>query len=79
MTDIIARTLAGGLRTIAVVPRVTLTATEAAQALGVSRYYFDEHVAGDVRWICRGRKRLVALRELETWAERNGTLDEEPS
>jgi hypothetical protein len=51
------------------VPRVTLTPMEACLALGVSHDFFHKHVAGELRWIRRGRKKLVAVRELERWAE----------
>jgi excisionase family DNA binding protein len=44
---------------------------EAPQALGVSHDFFREHIAGELRWVRRGRKRLVAVAELERWLERN--------
>ena len=44
---------------------------EAAQALGVSCDYFTDHIAADLRWVRRGRKKLVAVAELERWSERN--------
>ena len=50
------------------VPRVTLTPSEAAAALGVGIDFFDEHVAADLRLVRIGRKRLVPLAELERWA-----------
>ena len=49
------------------VPRLALSADEAAAALGVSRDFLDEHIASELRWIRRGRRKLVALRELERW------------
>jgi len=39
--------------------------------LGVSRDYFDEHIGPELRWIRRGRKKLVAVKELERWLEEN--------
>lgn len=68
--------MSGG-RPVAAVPRVTLTPGEAAAALGISRDSFDRHVRPDVRLIRRGKLVLVAVRELERWAETNGarTLD----
>lgn len=55
----------------AAVPRLALSASEAAQALGVSCDYFTDHIAADLRWVRRGRKKLVAVAELERWLERN--------
>jgi hypothetical protein len=44
---------------------------QAPQALGVSHDFFREHVAGELKWVRRGRKRLVSVRELERWLELN--------
>ncbi|HZQ65649.1 MAG TPA: hypothetical protein VFA66_10530, partial [Gaiellaceae bacterium] len=52
-------------------PRLALTAMEAPQALGVSHDFFREHVAAELRWVRRGRKKLVAVRELDRWLEEN--------
>ena len=49
--------------------RLALSPTEAAAALGVSRDYFDEHIAPELRLVRRGRRKLIALRELERWLE----------
>lgn len=49
--------------------RITLTPIEAAEALGVSRDFFDAHVKPDLRVIRRGRLVLVPVRELERWAD----------
>lgn len=59
------------------VPRITLSPDEAAKALGVSRDYFDEHIAAELRIIRKGRRKLIPVRELEAWAERSAarTLD----
>jgi excisionase family DNA binding protein len=53
--------------------RVTLTPTEAAEALGVSRDFFDQHIRDELKLIRRGRIILIPVRELEQWAERNAT------
>jgi hypothetical protein len=55
------------------VPRLALSLSEAAAALGVSGDFFAEHVAPDLRLVRRGRKRLVAVAELERWLERNAS------
>ena len=54
--------------------RLTLTPTEAAEMLGVSRSFFYEHVLPELRTIYRGRKRLLLVSELERWADRNASL-----
>jgi excisionase family DNA binding protein len=52
-------------------PRLALTATEAAEALGVSVDFFAEHIGPELRVVRRGRKKLIAVRELEQWLERS--------
>jgi len=58
-------------RTAEIVPRLALSPDEAAASLGVSRDYLDEHIASELRWVRRGRRKLVSLRELERWLERS--------
>lgn len=58
-------------RQVEVVPRQALTADEAAECLGVSRDFFDDHVLPELRIVRRGRKRIIPLRAIERW------LDEE--
>ena len=53
------------------VPRLALTVTEAALALGVSADFFGEHIGPELRWVRRGRKKLVSVRELEEWLRLN--------
>ena len=53
------------------IPRVTLTRSEAAAALGVSIDSFERHVQPELRLIYRGKLRLIPLHELERWAEAN--------
>jgi excisionase family DNA binding protein len=60
----------GGSRTL---PRLAVSPDEAAEILGVSRDYFDEHVIGELHVIRRGRRILVALTELERWLDRAAT------
>jgi excisionase family DNA binding protein len=54
-----------------VTSRVTLSPQEAAEALGVSRDFFDEHVKPELRVVRRGRLVLVPVRELEKWVDEN--------
>src|SRR5438067_6029687 len=56
------------------VPRLALRPEEAAAALGVSRDYFDEHVASELRWVRRGRLKLVSLVEMNRWLDREAEL-----
>jgi len=56
------------------VGRLTLSPVEAAQALGVSRDFFDEHVKPELRVIRRGALVLVPVRELERWVDRSAAL-----
>jgi helix-turn-helix protein len=50
-------------------PRLALTFAESAAILGVSDEFFARYVAHEVRFVRRGRKKLVAVRELERWLE----------
>lgn len=56
---------------IAAVPRLALSVNEAAQSLGVSVDFLAEHIAPELRWCRRGRKKLVAVSELERWLVEN--------
>jgi excisionase family DNA binding protein len=53
------------------IPRVALTPSEAAAAIGVGPDFFAEHVQPELRMVRRGRKRLVPVAELERWCEAN--------
>jgi hypothetical protein len=48
-------------------PRLALSPNEAAHALGVSRDFFDQHIAPELRIVRRGRRKLVDIRELQRW------------
>lgn len=54
-------------------PRLCVKPDEAAQMLGVSRDYFDEHVKPELRIVRRGRRILIAVTELERWLDRAAT------
>jgi excisionase family DNA binding protein len=56
------------------VGRIALSKQEAAEALGVSVDFFDEHIAFELRMVRRGRRRLVPIRELERWLDKNADL-----
>jgi hypothetical protein len=50
---------------------LALRPEQAAQALGVSRSFFFAEILPELRVVRRGRLRLVPLRSLEEWIERN--------
>jgi hypothetical protein len=52
-------------------PCLALTAMEEPAGLGVSHDFFREHVASELRWVRRGRKKLVAVSELQRWLDQN--------
>lgn len=54
-------------------PRLSVSPDEAAEMLGVSRDYLDEHVMDELRVVRRGRRILIALAELERWLDRSAT------
>jgi hypothetical protein len=39
--------------------------------LGVSRDHLERHIAHELPWIRRGRRKLVRVKDLEAWAEAN--------
>jgi hypothetical protein len=67
------------VRVAAPVNRLALSPAEAAEALGVSRDFLDKHVGPELRWVRRGRRKLVAVAELERWVAESGarTLEAE--
>jgi hypothetical protein len=55
------------------VPRFALSKAEAAEALGVSVDFLEDHVLPELRVVYRGRRRLVPVTELEGWLAREAT------
>jgi excisionase family DNA binding protein len=56
-------------------PRLSISPREAAQMLGVSRDFFDEHVKPELRIIRRGSKTiLIPVAELERWVDESAAL-----
>jgi len=51
------------------VPRLALTKAEAAEALGVSVDFFEDHIMCELRIVRRGRRRLIPVTELVRWLE----------
>ena len=53
--------------------RLALSKCEAADALGVSVDFFEQHVMPDLRIVRRGRRRLIPIGELERWLDENAS------
>jgi hypothetical protein len=60
-------------------PTLALRPEQAAAALNVSRDFFDAHVAGELRWIRRGRLKIVEVAEISRWLSENAALTLEKS
>ena len=57
-----------------VLPRLCVKPEEAAEMLGVSRDYLDEHIKPELRIIRRGsRTILIPIAELVRWLEQSAT------
>jgi excisionase family DNA binding protein len=54
------------------VPRLALSVQEACASIGVSWDYWREHVEHELRVVRRGRRKLIAVTELERWLAENG-------
>jgi excisionase family DNA binding protein len=50
---------------------MALRKTEAAEALGVSLDFFEDHIQSELRVIRRGRLVLIPRSELLAWMDRN--------
>jgi len=50
-----------------IVPRLAFSPDEAADSLGCSRDFFDEHIAFELKIVRRGRRKLIPVSELERW------------
>lgn len=59
----------GEPRTGSRVPRLALSKAEAAEALGVSVDFLEEHVMHELRVVRRGRRRLIPITELQRWLD----------
>lgn len=56
------------------VTRLALSKAEAAQSLGVSVDYLEDHVWSELRIVRRGRRSFVPVSELSRWLEREALL-----
>jgi excisionase family DNA binding protein len=59
--------------------RIAFNKTEAAELLGVSVDFFDAHIAGEIRCVRRGRRRLYSETELRSWLDREAEFAVERS
>lgn len=57
--------------TMARTKRFAFSKAEAAEALGVSVEFFDEHIDSEMRSVRRGRRRLYPVGEVIHWLWRN--------
>lgn len=55
-------------------PRLGLTVSEAARAVGISESSFKRHVQPELRIVRRGSLRIIPVPEIERWLEGNATL-----
>jgi hypothetical protein len=51
-------------------PRLALSPDEASAAIGVSRDFFDEHIAPELRVVRRGRRKLYPVEVIRSWLDR---------
>jgi hypothetical protein len=54
------------------IPRVALKVAEACEALGVSHDTWIRHVAADVKIVRLGRRKVIAVSELQRWLDERG-------
>jgi excisionase family DNA binding protein len=52
--------------------RLALSKAEAAEALGVSVDFLEDHVLPELRVVRVGRRRLIAVSELKRWLAEHG-------
>lgn len=54
------------------VPRLALNVSEACEALGVGWDFWKAHVEPEVKVVRKGRRKLIAVTELQRWLDENG-------
>jgi len=73
---------AAGARGVATIsgPRLALSRAEAAASLGVSVDSFERYIQPEIRFVRRGRLRLIPVSELTKWLDANAakTLEGSP-
>ena len=63
-----------GDREVAAIPRLALTPSEAAAALGMGLTSFKKYVQPQLRIVRRGKLRVIPVSELERWADENAKM-----
>jgi hypothetical protein len=65
---------------VAPIPRLALSPAELGASLGKSEDYVAEHVAPELKWVRRGRCKLVAVTEVQRWLDESAarTLEGRP-
>jgi excisionase family DNA binding protein len=53
-------------------PTLALSVEEACAALGVSWDFWNEHVASEIRIVRLGRRKLIAVTELQRFLDEHG-------
>lgn len=53
--------------------RLAVNIEDAAALLSISRESFDKYVRHEVRFVRQGRLKLVPVKELEAWLDRNAS------
>jgi excisionase family DNA binding protein len=53
------------------VPRLALSRSEAADSLGVSVDFLEQHILHDLKMVRRGRRCLIPVSELQRWIDTN--------
>ena len=54
-------------------PKLVLNQQEAAEALGVSADFFQQHLRHEIRCVRRGRRRLYPVSELQRWLDESAS------
>ena len=54
-------------------PRLALSRTEAAQAIGISLDSFERHVQGELPCVYVGARRIYPVHAIEAWLEKEAT------
>jgi excisionase family DNA binding protein len=53
-------------------PALALTVEQACDALSVSWKTFNEHIAAELKIVRIGRRKLIAVTELQKWLDEHG-------
>ncbi len=56
------------------IPRLALNVDEACEALGVGWDFFNAQIAPELKIVRRGRRKLIAVTELQRWLDENAEV-----